>query len=139
MSTSTQRTARYGRPAIVVATVAAAVVINVIIHTIGVTLGGDFDFTNKGKTVHVGPGGVAFLTSGPLFVGMTLAALLSLKWPAIIRVALFVAPALALVTIWTMTIPADLDNTSTITLALTHVALVPVVIAGLLALGRRSN
>jgi hypothetical protein len=131
--------AGWGRPNIVVATVVAAVVINEIIYAIGRALGGDFLFTNAGKSTEVTTWSVAALTTGPLLVGMTLVALLSRKWPSIIKVALVVGPALALVTIAILTIPADLDTTSTTTLALCHVALVPVVLGGLLAIARRSR
>ncbi|MDF2708354.1 MAG: hypothetical protein K0R62_4006 [Nonomuraea muscovyensis] len=70
----------------------------------------------------------------PLLIGMTLVALLSRVWRWVILAAMAVAPALALVTVPIMTIPADLDDTSTVTLALCHVTLVPVTLAGLLAL-----
>jgi hypothetical protein len=123
----------------VVATVVAAVVINVTIYAIGRAFGGDFLFTNAGKSIEVDAMSVVILTTVPLVAGMTLAALLSLKWPQIIKVALVVGPALALATIATFTIPADFDTTSTTTLALTHVALVPMVILGLLAIARRSR
>ena len=55
--------------------------------------------------------------------------------------ALFVAPAIALATIAVMTLPAGFDVTSTITLALCHLALVPTTVLGLLALraGRRGR
>jgi len=144
MSSSTARVNRglldpARRPVIVAVTVVAAVVINLVVYALGVALGGDFDFTNKGKTIHVSPASIILMTTVPLLVGMTLTALLSLKWSAIIKAALVIGPVLALVTIGIMTIPADLDTTSTITLAVTHVALVPVMIAGLLALARRAG
>jgi predicted DNA repair protein MutK len=50
------------------------------------------------------------------------------------RAALVVAPVLALGTILVMTLPADLDTVSTVTLALCHVALVPIVVAAVRAL-----
>ena len=46
-------------------------------------------------------------------------------------------PLLALGSIVVMTLPADFDTASKTTLALCHAALVPVMIAGLLALRRR--
>lgn len=127
------------RPVIVAATVVAAVGVNLVVYALGVAFGGDFDFTNKGKTIHVSPASIILMTTVPLLAGMTLAALLSLKWPGIVKAALVIGPVLALVTIGTMTIPVDLDTTSTITLAATHVALIPVMVVGLLALARRAG
>ena len=124
---------------IVVAAVAAAIVINLAIYAIGRASGGEFLFTASSETAEVDALTVAGFTAVPLSVGMALAALLSLKWPWIIRVALVVGPVLALVTIAIMTIPADFDLASTIALALCHVALVPVMIVGLLAMSRRTR
>ena len=133
-SATVSRTYVSGRTAVVVGTVLVATVVNLAILAIGQSAGGDFQFTSGGDRMTVGAGGVAMLTIVPLLVGMTLAALLSLRWPAVLRIGMFAGPAAALVTIGTMTIPADLDTTSTVFLALMHVALVPVTIAGLLAI-----
>jgi hypothetical protein len=70
----------------------------------------------------------------PLLVGLSVAALLGRRWPAVLSVALVVAPALALVTILVMTVPADLDRVSTLALASCHVVLAPVAIVALLRL-----
>lgn len=48
--------------------------------------------------------------------------------------SLVVAPSLAVVTIFAMTVPADFDTTSTIALGLCHLALVPITILSLKAL-----
>jgi hypothetical protein len=77
---------------------------------------------------------VVGFTVVPLLVGMTVVALLVRVWPWVATVALFIAPALPLTTIPLMTLPAGFDATSTITLALCHVALVPTTVPGLLAL-----
>jgi hypothetical protein len=146
MSTSTEQPTRarvspadWGRPTIVVATVAVAVVVNVLIYAVGRAFGGDFVFTNAGEQIQVTALSVVTLTAGPLALGMALVALLSMRWPAVVKAGLVIGPALALVTIAILTLPADLDTTSTITLSLDHVALVPMTIAGLLALGRRAR
>ncbi|SDJ41154.1 DUF6069 family protein [Nonomuraea jiangxiensis] len=124
-----------GRAAVIVAaTVMVALVLNLAIYAVGRALGGDFRFTAQGRPAEVDATTLGGFTVVPLLVGMTLAALLSRIWRPVILVAMVVAPALALVTIPIMTIPADLDEASTITLALCHVALVPVTLAGLLAL-----
>lgn len=53
-------------------------------------------------------------------------ALLVGRLPVIARVAMVVAPLLAVVTIFVMTIPVDLDTISTVTLAACHLTLVPI-------------
>lgn len=126
---------RRSRPVVVASTVLVATVVNLAILAVGQSAGGDFEFTSGDDRLTVGAGGVAMLTIVPLLAGMTLAAVLSLRWPAVLRIGMFVGPAAALATIGIMTIPADLDTTSTVFLALMHVALVPVTILGLHALG----
>ncbi|WP_101789077.1 DUF6069 family protein [Nonomuraea indica] len=124
-----------GRTAVIVAaTMAAALVINLSVYAVGRALGGDFRFTAAGGPAEVDAATLAGFTSVPLLIGMTLVALLSRFWRGVVLVAMAVAPALALLTIPVMTIPADLNDAGTVTLALCHVALVPVTITGLLAL-----
>ncbi|MFC5748052.1 DUF6069 family protein [Actinomadura rugatobispora] len=113
---------------------AVALVLNLAIYAVGRALGGDFRFTAEGRPAEVDGITLVGFTSVPLLVGMTLVALLSRIWRWVIAVAMVVAPALALVTVPIMTIPADLDEASTITLALCHIALVPVTLTGLLVL-----
>ena len=52
------------------------------------------------------------------------------------RVALVLGPLLAVATVAVMTVPADLDRTSTVTLALCHLTLVPVILLAVPRLGR---
>lgn len=118
-------------------TVAVAVVLNLVIYGLGRAGGGDFRFTSAGRPAQVDAVTVAGFTAVPLLVGMTLAAVLARVWPWVVYAGLVVAPVIALGTILVMTIPADLDDVSTITLALCHVALAPVTNFGLLALRRR--
>lgn len=80
---------------------------------------------------------MAGFTALPLLVGLTLAALLGRRWPRMILVAQVVAPTLAISTIFVMTLPADFDHVSTLTLASCHVVLVPVSILTLLRLQNR--
>lgn len=56
-----------------------------------------------------------------------------------VRAALIIGPALAVLTIATMTLPADLDTTSTITLAARHLTLAPIIVVAVSALGRRAR
>lgn len=131
---------RIGRLAIVAATIVIAVLINVVIYAIGRAAGGTFRFASPSGPAEVDALTVIGFTVVPLLLGMTVVALLVRVWPWIISVALVVAPAFAIVTIPIMTLPAGFDVTSTITLALCHVAMVPTVVLGLLALraaGRR--
>jgi Cu/Ag efflux pump CusA len=79
---------------------------------------------------------VAGFSAVPLLVGMAVAAAAARRLPVLLRVGLVVAPALALVAVPMMTLPADFDRVSTLTLALCHVTLVPVSMLGPLALRR---
>jgi hypothetical protein len=122
--------------AIVTTAVMLALVVNLVAYAVGRQLGGSYRFT-----LAAGPAEVDALTVGaftvlPLLVGLTMAALLGRRWPAVLSVALVVAPALALVTILVMTVPADLDRVSTLALASCHVVLAPVAIVALLRLRR---
>jgi hypothetical protein len=132
-TTSSRTSARHGAT-VVAGTVVVAAVVNLAILAVGRSAGGDFQFTSGDDRLTVGAGGVAMLTILPLLVGMSLAALLSVRWPVVLRVGMFVGPALALATIAIMTIPADLDTTSTVFLSMMHVVLVPATILGLRAL-----
>lgn len=127
-----------GRVAVVIATMAGALVVNELIFLIGHAIAGSYVFHQNGKTYHVDAGAIALLTVPPVLIGMTLAALL-MRWAWTLKAAIVVAPVLAIATIFVMTIPADFDTASTITLALTHLALAPVCVTGLLALSRRAG
>ncbi|MGH3612217.1 MAG: DUF6069 family protein [Pseudonocardia sp.] len=125
-----------GRVQAVVATVVAALLVNLVIWAIGAAAGGSFELTNGDVTQSAAPGGVVVMTVVPLLVGMTLAALLSYRWLGAIRVAQVVGPALALLTI-VSTLMADFDGPSTVALTAMHVAIAPIVVAGLEAMRRR--
>jgi hypothetical protein len=131
------RLARRLNPAQVVGlSVVTAVAVNVLIWAVGALAGGDFEYTDGDATLSAAPGGVIMLTAVPLAVGMGLAALLAPRWPAVVRVAQVVGSALALVTIGG-TIASDFDGVSTVALALTHVAIVPVLVIGFEVLRER--
>lgn len=125
-----------GRVQAVVATVLAALLVNLVIWVVGAAAGGSFQFTDGAVTQSAAPAGVVLLTVVPLLIGMVLAALLSFRWLGVIRVAQVVAPALALLTV-APTFMAGFDGTSTAALALMHVAIAVVVVIGLEAMRRR--
>ncbi len=92
--------------------------------------------TDQGKMASVAPGGgVITLTVVPLLVGLSLAMLISLKWEPIIRIAQVVGAVFALGTI-ALTIAADFDAASTVTLALMHVVVAASVVVALEAVRR---
>jgi hypothetical protein len=144
--TSRQTTARptAGRPitglvraSIVPAAALTAVVVNLLIYAIGRAAGGSFRFTAAGGPAEVDAATVAGFSAVPLAVGLAGVALLAPRWRWVGRAALIAGPALAVVTILIMTLPADLDATSTITLALCHLALIPIMLVAIRLLGRR--
>ncbi len=124
------------RPTVVAVTVLVAVLVNLAVHAVGRAAGGAFTFTRQGSPVQVDAVTVAGFSAVPLLVGMVLAAAAARRLPVLMTVGLIVAPALALVTVPVMTLPADFDRISTLTLALCHVTLAPVSVLGLLALRR---
>ena len=114
------------RPAIIAAACVAAVVVNLIVYAVGRAAGGSFVFTANSDTNEVDAVTVAGFSAVPLLIGLVLVALLARLGPWVTRVASIVAPVLAAGTIVVMTLPADLDRTSTITLALCHLTLIPI-------------
>jgi hypothetical protein len=117
--------------AVVGAAVAVAVLANLALYALGRLLGGSYRFTTAAGPAEVDAATVAGFTVAPLLAGLVLAALLGRRWPWVHAVALVVAPALALVTILVMTLPADLDPVSTAALASCHVVLAPVAVLAL--------
>ncbi len=118
------------RAAIVVAAALAAAVVNLLVYAVGRAAGGTFAFTAAGEPAEVDAVTVAGFSALPLAVGLVVVALLARRSWAI-RTALIAGPALAVLTILIMTIPADLDTTSTVALALCHLTLVPIMIVAI--------
>lgn len=135
-TTSTLPAFSLSRPMAVLVPVVVALVANVALWLVGLAAGGSFEVTNGDTVESAAPGGVLVMTVVPLTVGMSLAALLSLRWFGIIRVAEVVGAVAALGTI-ASTIVADFDAPSTITLSLMHVVIALVVVAGLEAMRNR--
>jgi hypothetical protein len=124
---------------IIAAAVGTAAVVNLILYGIGRAAGGTFRFTASGGPAVVDGITVVAFSVVPLLVGLVAVALLARFGGWVIRTALVVGPLLAIATIALMTLPADLDTTSTVTLALCHLVLVPVIIVAVRALGQRSG
>jgi hypothetical protein len=124
---------------VIAAAVGAAVGINLILYAVGRAAGGTFRFTSSSGPAYVDGATVAGFSAVPLLVGLVAVALLSPLGGWVIRTALVVGPLLAIGTIALMTVPTDLDVTSKVTLALCHVALVPVILVAVRALGRRTG
>ncbi|MDJ0393677.1 DUF6069 family protein [Rhodococcus sp. G-MC3] len=133
--TSTLSGVTLSRPRAVLFSTLFALVVNLVIWLLGLAAGGDFELTDAGTTMAVAPGGVVMLTVLPMVVGMGVAAAMSLRWLAVIRIAQFVGVVAPLATI-TMTVAADFDAASTVALALMHVVIAVVVPVGLEAMRR---
>lgn len=127
------------RPLVVAAAVAAAVVVNLVVFTVGRAAGGSFTFTRGGTPATVDAATVAGFSAVPLLLGLVVVAVLVGSWPVIARVAAVVAPVLAVVTIGLMTLPVDLDAVSTVTLALCHLTLAPISVLAIRSLGRPAS
>ena len=125
---------RRSRPTVVAATVAAAVAVNLVVYTGGSAMGADFTFTSSGQATHVDALTVVGFTAVPLSIGLTAVALLCRRWPVVATLAMVVAPVLAVATVLVMTVPADFDTASTVTLALCHLTLAPLSVLGIRAL-----
>jgi hypothetical protein len=124
------------RPAIVAVAVVVAVIVNLILYGIGRLAGGSYRFTTSGAPLEVDPLTLAGFSALPLAAGLTVAALLSLRWAWVIPVAMVVAPILELGSIIGMTVPADFDLPSRIALMSCHTALVPISLLALRAMRR---
>ena len=127
------------RALIIAAAAGAAVLINLILYGVGRAAGGTFRFTAPTGPAVVDGVTVAAFSALPLLAGLVAVALLSRFGLWVVRTALIVGPLLAVATIVAMTLPTDLDATSKVTLALCHLALVPIIIVAVRLLGRRAE
>lgn len=132
-----KRLAALPTPWIVVGSVAAAVAINLVVYAFGRMLGGTFRFTAAMGSTVVEPLTLIGFTAVPLAIGLAAVAITGrwLRW--VFPVAMVVAPILELGSIIGMTLPADFDLTSVLTLAACHAMLVPVSLVAISALRRR--
>lgn len=105
----------------IMVTAVAAVVINLVVYAIGTLVGGTFDFVNNNEPMHIGTLLITAFTAIPLLVGLALTAFLGRWWDWVYPTAAIIVVLAAIGTIFIMTIPVDLDTTSTITLAAAYV------------------
>ena len=131
------RLARIPSPWLVVLAVGTAVIVNLVIRTIGALAGGSFAFTAATGPAVVDHLTVVGFTIIPLAIGLTAVAVLGRWWGWVFTVAMVVAPVLELGSILGMTVPADFDLTSKLTLAACHVSLVPISLVAIGALRAR--
>lgn len=105
----------------VAVTLVAAIVINLIVYAVGTLAGGTFDFVDKNEPFHVGTLLIVAFTAIPLLVGLVVTMVFGRWWDWVYAVAAIIVVIAPIGTIFIMTIPVDLDTTSTITLAAAHV------------------
>ena len=118
---------------------AAALVVNLAIWLLGLAAGGDFMVSDGDNgRISAAPVGVIVMTVIPMVVGLTAAALLSLRWPAILRVAQVIGAILPIVTI-AMTVTSDFDGQSMVALSIMHIVVAAAVVLGLQAIRNRIN
>ena len=125
---------RLSRPAVIAAAVLTAVVVNLVLYALGRAAGGSFRFTSGGAPAEVDAVTVAGFSAVPLLLGLTAVALLAPRFGWVRTAALVAGPVLAVGTVLLMTLPADLDAISTVTLALCHLSLVPILVLAVRAL-----
>ena len=116
-----------------------AVVLDLAVYALGRAAGGDFRFTTAAGPAEVDAVTVAGFSAVPLLAGLTAVAVLAPLGAWVVRAALVIGPSLAVGTIALMTLPADFDAVSTMTLAVCHLMLVPVMITALVAIGRQAR
>ncbi len=125
------------RVRVIAAAAGSAVVINLILYGVGRATGGTFRFTTPSGPATVDAVTVAAFSALPLLAGLGAVALLARFGDRVTRTALIVGPLLAVGTIAVMTLPADFDVVSKVTLALCHLVLVPIIVVAVRALARR--
>ncbi|MFJ8582801.1 DUF6069 family protein [Micromonospora sp. NPDC093277] len=131
--------ARLSRAAVVALGGVTAVAVNLVVYSVGRAAGGTFQFTSSSGPAEVDAVTIAGFTAVPLLVGLAAVALLAPFAAWVVRAALVVGPVLAVGTVALMTLPTDLDTASKAALALCHLALIPITIAAVVAIGRRAQ
>ncbi|MFG1783552.1 DUF6069 family protein [Rhodococcus oryzae] len=125
-----------GRWQSVLAATAAAVVGNLAIYLVALIAGGSLEVLDKGTVNPIPAGGIVMISAVPTAIGMGLVALLSLRWPAVIRLGQVVGAALPLLTI-VLAAMADTDGVTKTALILMHVLMAAAIVASLELLHRR--
>ncbi|MFC7448195.1 DUF6069 family protein [Rhodococcus daqingensis] len=125
-----------GRWQAVLATTAASVVGNLAIYLVALIAGGSLEVIDKGAAKPISASGIVGISALPTAIGVGLVVLLSLRWPAMIRVGQVVGAALPLLTI-ALAAMADTDGITKTALILMHVLMAAAIVAGLELLHRR--
>ncbi|MCZ4556146.1 MULTISPECIES: DUF6069 family protein [Rhodococcus] len=120
----------------VLAATAAAVVGNLAIYLVAVIAGGSLEVLDKGTVNPIPSGSIVMISAVPTAIGMGPVALLSLRWPAVVRLGQVVGAALPLLTI-ALAAMADTDGVTKTALILMHVLMAAVIVASLELLHRR--
>lgn len=119
-----------GRTKSVLATWIVAAAVNIVLFAVGASAGLDYG-VKAGESVWGVMGiGTLMVTTILLLPGMTLAALLSLRWKRIIPVAQVVGSVASILSIG-LTFSVGFDTASAIVLAIMHIAAVPIMVLGL--------
>jgi hypothetical protein len=130
---------RFPRAGVVAVAVLAAILVNLLVYALGRAAGGTFRFTAAGAPARVDAMTVAGFSAVPLLIGLAAVALLAPRLGWVPRAALVIGPVLAVGTVLVMTVPADLDTVSTVTLAACHLTLVPILVLAVRALAGPSR
>jgi hypothetical protein len=109
----------------VAASVAAVGATNLAIYLVGRLGGASFTYSQGGVPTEVDAVAVLIMSIVPLAVGLAVTAGISRRWRPMLTIARIVVPVLAVLTIFTATIPAGFDRASTVLLAAMHLVVVP--------------
>ncbi|WP_433796587.1 DUF6069 family protein [Actinoplanes sp. CA-252034] len=124
------------RASVVAAAAGVAAAVNLLVYLVGRLAGGDFRFTSPSGPARVDAVTVVGFSVIPLAVGLAAVALLAPRAPWAVRAAQVTGPLLAVATIAGMTLPADFDTISKVSLALCHLTLVPIIVVAAAVIGR---
>lgn len=144
MTTTTGPTHRTGEPSAVPsrprawtttigAAVAVAVAANLLVLGIGNAAGAELAYVDGGATSDIGIVDVLFASIVPLTLGLTLAAIVAIRWRGVLRVAQVVGGLAALAM---MPFALDADGGTRLTLAAMHLVVAVLAVAAL-EVGRR--
>lgn len=127
---------RIGRPTAIALAIGVTLAVNLLLWLVGLAAGGSFEMTDAaGSTTSAAPGGVVVLTVAPMSIGLSAAALLSLRWPRVIPVAQIIGAVLAVATIG-LTLATDFDAPSMTMLSMMHLTVAAGVVLALAAIRR---
>jgi len=112
---------KIGRPTAIALAIGVTLAVNLLLWLVGSAAGGSFEMTDAaGRTTSAAPTGVVVLTVVPMSIGLSAAALLSLRWPRVIPIAQIIGAVLAVATIG-LTLATDFDAPSMTMLSMMHI------------------